>query len=41
MRIKTQQNKYPLYINLEMDEGGPVSPESLELLKEFETMIRE
>ncbi|MDO6736289.1 hypothetical protein [Wenyingzhuangia sp. 2_MG-2023] len=36
---KTQQNKYPLSINLEMYEDVSVSLESFELLKKLKTII--
>lgn len=38
---KAQQNRYPLSINLEMYEDGPVSPESYALLKELKAAVRE
>ncbi|GAA0880800.1 hypothetical protein GCM10009119_37700 [Algoriphagus jejuensis] len=36
-----QTYKYPLSINLEMYEDGSVSPESIELLKQIKTVIRD
>lgn len=37
---KAKKGRYPLSINLEMYEDGSVSPESLKLLKEIKSVIR-